>query len=194
MDLFGFAMKKLCCCVFLYMLGFMGIVMADVPSAVAPSAVSLSQCSRLKEDASPFILVLHAGQKIKQSINHCLAAANVPGAIILNGMGSVEGTTLQNYNPIDKNYHARYFAEFFNLENVSGNFGYTAGVTPFTHLHVSLGRQDFSTISGHLDDAIVAVSAEIAILPTRYAITREPNKQFRIPLISTPSLHKGVIP
>ncbi|MBW2962102.1 PPC domain-containing DNA-binding protein [Mesonia aestuariivivens] len=88
--------------------------------------------------------------------DHDIKAATVVG------MGAVNKATLRFYNPATKKYTDKTFSEQMEITNITGNISQKKGA-PYIHLHVTLGRSDYSTIAGHLLSGDINGAGEFVI-------------------------------
>ncbi len=78
-------------------------------------------------------------------------------------IGALKTFTIGFYIIDSKEYKMKTFNENVELISCIGNIAYKDG-EPIIHLHVSLGRGDYSLIGGHLSKpTIVSVTGEVSI-------------------------------
>lgn len=87
------------------------------------------------------------------------------------GIGALRDVELGYYWLDRKDYKRQKFPEIVELVSCIGNLSLREG-KPFIHLHVALGREDYSIFGGHLFSGIVAVTAEIVLRPVEATISR----------------------
>lgn len=85
------------------------------------------------------------------------------GSII--GIGAVKEATLRFFNPVTKTFKDKTFSEQMEISNLTGNIAQKDGKL-YLHLHITLGRSDYSAVAGHLLTAVINGAGEFAI--TKY--------------------------
>ena len=66
------------------------------------------------------------------------------------------------YDVIRCEYERRRFTEPLEACSILGNLGLVDG-EPFPHVHGTFGRADFSTIGGHVFEAVCSVTMELTV-------------------------------
>jgi uncharacterized protein len=82
----------------------------------------------------------------------------------VTGIGAVNEATLRFFDPATKKYDDKVFNEQMEISNLSGNIAFEEGKT-FLHLHITLGRRDYTALAGHLLDAKTRGAGEFFIRP-----------------------------
>lgn len=108
-----------------------------------------------------FVLRLESGDDILGSLQR-FATSRKLGASLIEGIGSLSRVKLGHYDFKTKQYKYETFEDDFEILNLSGNIS-SMNRKPLPHLHVTLGRRDFSVIGGHLDEGSVANMVEVGI-------------------------------
>ena len=108
-----------------------------------------------------FVLRLESGDDILQSLRQ-FATTRRLGASLLEGIGSLSKVKLGHYDFKTKQYRYETFEGDLEVLNLSGNIA-SMNREPLPHVHVTLGRRDFSVIGGHLDEGSSANMVEIGI-------------------------------
>ena len=114
-----------------------------------------------------FVLRLESGDDILQSIRQ-FATAKRLSAGLLEGIGSLSKVKLGHYDFNTRKYSYEIFEDDLEILNLSGNIA-SINRQPLPHVHVTLGRRDFSVIGGHMDEGSSANMVEVGIwkLPGR---------------------------
>ena len=120
-----------------------------------------------------FVLRLESGDDILRSLQR-FAISRKLGASLIEGIGSLNKVKLGHYDFKTKQYKYETFEDDFEILNLSGNIS-SMNLKPLPHLHVTLGRRDFSVIGGHLDEGSVANMVEVGIwrLPGKLVKTKD---------------------
>ena len=109
-----------------------------------------------------YVLRLESRDDIVKSLRQ-FATTKRLGASLLEGIGSLSKVKLGHYDFKTKQYRYETFEDDLEILNLSGNIA-TMDRKPLPHVHVTLGRRDFSVIGGHLDEGSSANMVEIGIL------------------------------
>lgn len=102
---------------------------------------------------------------------------------IINCIGALKKFSIGFYDLNLKDYKMKTFEENVELTSCIGNIAYKED-DPVIHLHVTLGRSDYSIIGGHLSQpSIVSVTAEVNIIEIDQKLTRSVDPQFDLSLL-----------
>ncbi len=108
-----------------------------------------------------YVLRLESGDDILQSIRE-FATAERLSAGFLEGIGSLSKVKLGHYDFKTRKYSYETFEDDLEILNLSGNIA-SMNRQPLPHVHVTLGRRDFSVIGGHMDEGSSANMVEIGV-------------------------------
>ena len=108
-----------------------------------------------------YVLRLESGDDIVKSLRQ-FATTKRLGASLLEGIGSLSKVKLGHYDFKTKQYSYETFEDDLEILNLSGNIA-SMNREPLPHVHVTLGRRDFSVIGGHLDEGSSANMVEIGL-------------------------------
>ena len=108
-----------------------------------------------------YVLRLESGDDIVKSLRQ-FATTKRLGASLLEGIGSLSKVKLGHYDFRTKQYRYETFEDDLEILNLSGNIA-SMDRKPLPHVHVTLGRRDFSVIGGHLDEGSSANMVEIGL-------------------------------
>jgi len=109
-----------------------------------------------------YVMRLESRDDILQSLRQ-FATAKRLSAGLLEGIGSLSKVNLGHYDFKTRKYSYETFEDDLEILNLSGNIA-SMNRQPLPHVHVTLGRRDFSVIGGHLDEGSSANMVEIGIL------------------------------
>lgn len=92
----------------------------------------------------------------------------------VTGIGAVSEATLRFFSFKTKKYVDKTFNEQMEVANISGNVS-VIEEKPILHLHVTLGREDYTALAGHLLEAKVHGAGEFIFYPlnTRTVKTKD---------------------
>jgi uncharacterized protein len=108
-----------------------------------------------------YILRLESGDDIIQSLRQFATSKKI-GASLLEGIGSLNKVKLGHYDFKTRKYSYETFEDDLEILNLSGNIA-SMNRAPLPHVHVTLGRRDFSVIGGHMDEGSSANMVEIGV-------------------------------
>ena len=102
---------------------------------------------------------------------------------IINCIGALKKFTIGFFDINSKNYKMETFDEYVELISCIGNVSYKDN-EPLIHLHVTLGRNDYSVIGGHLSQpSIISVTGEVKIFEIDQKLKRINDPQFNLSLL-----------
>ena len=79
--------------------------------------------------------------------------------------------TLRFFNPKTKLYEDKSYREQMEIANLTGNISLMDGKT-YLHLHVTVGRSDYSALAGHLLAATLNGAGEFVVEDFGTSVTR----------------------
>jgi predicted DNA-binding protein with PD1-like motif len=97
----------------------------------------------------------------------------------VTGIGAVNEATLRFFNPSTKKYVDKTFKEQMEVTNISGNISEVEGKT-MLHLHITLGREDYTALAGHLLEASVQGAAEFIFYPLNTRVVKVKDEEVGI--------------
>ncbi|TMI09356.1 DNA-binding protein [Candidatus Bathyarchaeota archaeon] len=109
-----------------------------------------------------YVLRLESGDDILQSLRQFATTKRI-GASLLEGIGSLSKVKLGHYDFRTKQYRYETFEDDLEILALSGNIA-SMNREPLPHVHITLGRRDFSVIGGHLAEGSSANMVEIGLL------------------------------
>lgn len=121
------------------------------------------------------IVRLDKGDKVVEQLTLIAKKEKIKTGTI-SGIGAVDFAQLNFYILKQQNYKTVDFNEEFEVLSLLGNFTLNED-EPNIHLHITLGRSDYSTIGGHLKEASVSITLEIFIDVIDSEIIRQDNPE-----------------
>ncbi|UCC19981.1 MAG: DNA-binding protein [Promethearchaeota archaeon] len=99
-------------------------------------------------------------------------------------IGALKKFTIGFYDISSKNYKMKTFDEYVELISCIGNISYK-NKEPIVHLHVTLGRNDYSVIGGHLSiPSIISITGEVQIVEIDQKLSRADDPRFDLSLLN----------
>ena len=80
----------------------------------------------------------------------------------ISGLGAVSEATLRFLDPATKQYVDKRFEEQMEISNLCGNVSRRDGKV-YLHVHLSLGRRDYSLVGGHALCATINGACELFV-------------------------------
>lgn len=108
-----------------------------------------------------FVVVLEPGDELIRSLIRFARQQDVDAGSLF-GIGAVRGLELGFYDPLRCEYDRQRFDEPVEACSITGNLGLVDG-EPFPHVHGIFGRSDFSTLGGHVFQAVCSVTMELTV-------------------------------
>lgn len=99
--------------------------------------------------------------EIASTLHQACNDLNITGGDII-GIGAVNQATLRCFNPATKEYVDKTFNEQMEIANLTGNVGVLNGKI-YLHLHITLGKTDYTALAGHLLSATLNGAGEFVI-------------------------------
>ena len=93
----------------------------------------------------------------------------------ITGIGATNEATLRFFDPSSKKYVDKTFNEQMEISNLSGNIFEAEGKL-LLHLHITLGRKDYTALAGHLLDAKIRGAAEFFVYPINSKVDKVKNE------------------
>ncbi len=125
-----------------------------------------------KQTELGYILVLEPGDELIATLRSFATQCNVDTAF-LRGLGAVDHLVLGYFRPAIQEYERRRFDEELEVLTITGSIS-LLDEEPKPHVHGIFGRADFSTIGGHVFEAVCSVTLEIEVIASAAVIRRGP--------------------
>lgn len=116
---------------------------------------------KYKRFDNTIVLRLEIGEEIVASIVEVAKRENIKLATV-SGIGAVDNLTIGVFKPNDKKYYSNHFEGDFEVLSLNGNLS-TMNNEVYQHLHIAVGNVQGQAFGGHLNEAVVSVTAEIFI-------------------------------
>ena len=122
------------------------------------------------------IVRIDPGEKIMESLLRYIGERpdEIPSGF-LTGIGATSSCEIGWYDLSDEEYKTRVIDENCEITTLIGNITWVEG-KPLVHAHITLGKQDYSIIGGHLVEGTISVTGEIWIHQSDLVFTRTPSR------------------
>lgn len=119
-----------------------------------------------KRYGSKYVLSIKTGSDVNETLEDFAIKQKIQVGNI-SGIGAINYAKLRFHDPVTKKYVTKTFNEQMEISNLTGNISMKNG-KQFLHIHVTLGKNDYSAIAGHLLNARINGAGEFWIedLPT----------------------------
>lgn len=111
---------------------------------------------------SELFMRLEPGEKLVESLISVAKTEAFDFAIIVSGVGMIEGTEMGYFCVNDNDYDTYRVAGTYDLSCISGNIALFNG-SPRAHVHIVANKPDFSTVSGHLIECKAHITIEVGL-------------------------------
>ena len=135
-----------------------------------------------RKDGNIYCLRIPKGQEIVETLTQFLREEYIRAGYV-SGIGATDDVTIGYYDTSAKTYVKKEFKEPFEILSINGNITMVDG-SPFTHLHIMLGNEQFEVSGGHLFRAVVSVTAEIFVTAVDMNIERKHDDQTGLKLMN----------
>jgi hypothetical protein len=90
------------------------------------------------------------------------------------GIGACASVELGIYNTFVKEWRKKPYVENFEILSITGNGSLKDGKA-MVHAHGVFGKDDFTTIGGHLFKLVVSITCEISLIKLEGVLERKPS-------------------
>lgn len=128
-----------------------------------------------KKFDNTYVVSVNNHQEVASTLERVCNDLNITGGDII-GLGAVNQATLRCFNPATKEYVDKTFTEQMEIANLTGNVGVLNGKI-YLHLHITLGKTDYTALAGHLLRATLNGAGEFVINKYTGEVPRYHNDQ-----------------
>lgn len=121
---------------------------------------------------SGYFIVLDRGEEVLEALTRFATETGIRAAAF-QGIGAVDRLTLGYYDLAAQRYERQSWEEELEVASLMGNLAVVDG-GPYPHIHGVFGRRDFSTLGGHVFEAVVSVTLEIVASTGAEPLHRQP--------------------
>jgi predicted DNA-binding protein with PD1-like motif len=136
-----------------------------------------------------YLIAIDMGEELMSTLLQFASSEGLTAGY-LSGIGALKDVELGYYWLDRREYKRQKFPEIVELVGCTGNLALKEG-KPFVHIHVALGREDYSIFGGHLFSGIVAVTAEIVLHSWPQAVSRAFDEKAGLFLLDLPACKAG---
>lgn len=139
-----------------------------------------------KDGARSFLLVFETGDEFPRDLI-AFASANAIRAGHFTAIGAFTDFTIAYWNREVVEYEKNRMQEQVEVTALVGNIAVDAQGETKVHAHVTLGRRDFTTIAGHLMEAVVRPTLEVYLTEEPGEVVRRVDEETKLTLIDLPA-------
>lgn len=134
-----------------------------------------------KIDHQTYVISLAPSDEIIAKLNLFLTQEKIDNAYFF-GIGALKSVELAHYRVDTKKYSAKSFNEPMEITNLTGNV-FLYDNQPLVHAHVTLGKESFETIGGHLVNGVVAAACEIILVKLPSELKKRESPQIGLKIL-----------
>ena len=128
------------------------------------------------------VVKLEPGDDLLDSISIMVKKHKIKSGFI-NCIGALKQFTLGYFDLGLNEYKMETFYENVELVSCIGSVSYKDG-EPIIHMHISIGRRDYSVLGGHLGKpSVISITGEVSIFEIDKELIKEINPQFGLSIL-----------
>ena len=125
-----------------------------------------------------YVVRLDVGDEILSSLTQLCEVENINTATV-QGIGAVDNVTVGFYSTEEKKYFSKMFNQQFEIVSLNGNITQKDN-EPYLHLHIALSDENYNVFGGHLNSAVISVTAEIFVTKLSETVNRKVNSETKL--------------
>jgi predicted DNA-binding protein with PD1-like motif len=133
------------------------------------------------QDDRRFVLRFDKDEEVIAALADLMKTLNI-NACAFFGIGACASAELGYFNVYLKNYRTKPYVEEMEIASFSGNGSLNNG-EPAIHAHGVFGKNDFSTLAGHVFKMTVSITCEIFLIKLEGQMNRGANSEFNLNLL-----------
>lgn len=114
----------------------------------------------IKQD-NVYIIKVNRGEDFLRTLTQFCEKQKIHAAY-LTAIGACNKLTLAWYNLENKKYEDHEYVEDLEIASLIGNVSLVKG-KPFIHAHGVFGKQDMSTVGGHIRKLVISAACEVRL-------------------------------
>lgn len=125
------------------------------------NAQSNTKLYTYKQLGNKYVVSIQNHAEISKAITAFVEEHDIKAGTI-TGIGAVNEATLRILDPATKQFVDKTFAEQMEITKITGNISQQNN-KPYVHMHVTLGRADYTALAGHFLTAKINGAGEFVI-------------------------------
>lgn len=138
--------------------------------SIPASAQNSQDMYTYKQIGNKYVVSIKNRKEIVKALNTFCEERGIKSGTIY-GIGAIDELILRFFNPNTKQYVDKTYQEQMEIANLTGNISQMDGKT-YLHLHITVGRNDYSSLAGHLLAATLNGAGEFVVEDFGTPITR----------------------
>lgn len=122
-----------------------------------------------------YVVRLDVDDEIMTSLTDLCNKENIRSATV-QGLGAVNDVTVGYYSLEEQRYFPKTFNQQFEMIALNGNITRKDG-EPYLHLHIALSDENYRFFGGHLNSAVISITAEIYVTVLNGEVNRRVNPE-----------------
>lgn len=122
------------------------------------------------ETSAGSILRFEKGEEVIGQLRQWASHTHIESGFF-TGLGAVEYARIGYYDLARREYAFREYDELMEVATCTGNIAVREN-EPIVHMHAVLGRQDWTSLAGHIDAMTVGVTLEVFVTGTDITVRR----------------------
>ena len=114
-----------------------------------------------KQIGNKYVVSIQNHKEIVKALTVFCEEKNIKSGAIY-GIGALDELTLRFFHPETQKYVDQVFHEQMEIANLTGNISTLNGKV-YLHLHITVGRSDYSALAGHLLSATLNGAGEFIV-------------------------------
>lgn len=128
-----------------------------------------------------YVVRLNVGDEIIGSLSSLCETENIKSATV-QGIGAVNDVTVGYYSLEDNKYFTQTFNHQFEMIALNGNITRKDN-EPYLHLHIALSDENYKFFGGHLNRAVISITAEIYVTTLNGEVNRRVNPETNLNIL-----------
>jgi predicted DNA-binding protein with PD1-like motif len=125
-----------------------------------------------------YVVRLDVGDEIIGSLATLCKKEKIQAATV-QGLGAVDNVTVGYYSIEEGRYLPKTFNKQFEMIALNGNISVKDN-EPYLHLHIALSDESYAIFGGHLNYAVISITAEIFVTKLDGYIGRRVNEKTQL--------------
>jgi predicted DNA-binding protein with PD1-like motif len=135
----------------------------------------------LKISPNQYCLRLDVNDEVVESIKSFCKQLKITGGCF-SGIGATNNVSLGIFDEHTKKYTMHSYKKSLEITSLNGNIS-TFNNEPYIHTHINLSDHSLKVFGGHLNQAVISVTAEIFITKCNKKLVRQFDKRVGINLL-----------
>lgn len=125
-----------------------------------------------------YVVRLDVGDEIMESLTALCKKEDIKAATV-QGLGATNNVTVGYYSTVAKKYFPKTFNQQFEIISLNGNIS-VKDDEPYLHLHIALSDENYTFFGGHLNNAVISITAEIFVTKLNGMLNRRVNEETQL--------------